>query len=349
MNLKELSINPMNAKLDLLKILNYFNTEIADRDKKKWAIDYILKYYPDWLSVLEKVPEFDYHTLGVLIYLKEDNVFLDDKELLFIEAELKRLYLEYQKTPVVSELPIEPVKKVSVKSLNDTILDATIAEFEGLLDLFVTQGIDPEFKVYLKANNVPSHVIKRVPEAFQERIEELKSVLEGTDEELRDAYDTLSRLKIRRYIKHLESISEICQEEKIVKKVERKIRVHREQPVAKIVSKVKWKKDDEELGLKSEYPSKLVNSQEVWLYSTRYKTLQVYKTVEPTKISVKGTTLIGWEPSLSFSKRVRKPEKLKSLTGLGKRDIMKFMKELSTKESEVTGRINDETIILKVF
>jgi len=65
---------------------------------------------------------------------------------------------------------------------------------------------------------------------------------------------------------------------------------------------------------------------------------------------VKGTTLIGFDVEKSSTKTLRKPEAtIQSLLSAGKVAIRKFMDELKTLETKPNGRINSDTILLRVI
>jgi hypothetical protein len=64
-------------------------------------------------------------------------------------------------------------------------------------------------------------------------------------------------------------------------------------------------------------------------------------------LSVKGSTIKDFDSSSSLQKTARKPEDvLKTLT---KRTLNKHIKQMKTKEQDVTGRINAQTILLGAF
>ena len=69
----------------------------------------------------------------------------------------------------------------------------------------------------------------------------------------------------------------------------------------------------------------------------------------PAGFTVKGTTLFGFDDKTTISKRLRKPEKsISELFVAGKVTLRKFMETLTTTGSLPNGRINSETILLKV-
>jgi hypothetical protein len=72
--------------------------------------------------------------------------------------------------------------------------------------------------------------------------------------------------------------------------------------------------------------------------------------MSPQGIQVKGTTLIGWDTELSVSKSLRKPEiTIPELLKVGKVAIRSFMPELKTAASAPNGRLNEQTILLRVI
>ena len=69
----------------------------------------------------------------------------------------------------------------------------------------------------------------------------------------------------------------------------------------------------------------------------------------PAGLSIKGTTLQGYDPESSVTKTVRKPnDVLPNVLNGGKRILKKMMDDINSKASEPNGRINSETILLRV-
>ena len=65
---------------------------------------------------------------------------------------------------------------------------------------------------------------------------------------------------------------------------------------------------------------------------------------------VKGTTLQDFNTQKSVQKTLRKPaEQIKNWTGTSKMKFMKAFKDLTTTDTKMNGRFNDNTIILKAF
>ena len=70
----------------------------------------------------------------------------------------------------------------------------------------------------------------------------------------------------------------------------------------------------------------------------------------PAGLSVKGSTLVGYDEKTSQIKTLRKPdEQLKKLQEGGKIVLRKFMDEIKCKPKTATGRINNETVLVRII
>jgi hypothetical protein len=89
---------------------------------------------------------------------------------------------------------------------------------------------------------------------------------------------------------------------------------------------------------------------QIWTYNTKTKLLGVYNADNAKGITVKGSTLQNFNEQTSIGKRLRKPEiVLPNLLNAGKVQIKKILPELTTKESAMTGRMNTDTIIVRIL
>ena len=69
-----------------------------------------------------------------------------------------------------------------------------------------------------------------------------------------------------------------------------------------------------------------------------------------TGLSVKGTTIIGFDETKSIQKTLRKPEdQLKDFKGAGKVKLRTFLDDIKTTDTKLNGRCNPETVLLKVI
>jgi hypothetical protein len=70
---------------------------------------------------------------------------------------------------------------------------------------------------------------------------------------------------------------------------------------------------------------------------------------EGSGLSVKGTTITQYNEEESVQKTLRKPEdQLKEFKGAGKVKLRKFLEEIKTTDTKLNGRINPDTILLRL-
>ena len=97
-------------------------------------------------------------------------------------------------------------------------------------------------------------------------------------------------------------------------------------------------------------PADIIGAQELWVYNT--KTRKLGKYIADTlkgPLNVKGTGIIGFDEHRSTSKTLRKPdEKLKEFAKATKIELRKFLDNIKATETKLNGRINLETILLRV-
>lgn len=341
-------LNALDYNTSLMKALNYYNAAFDNKDKRKWFMSYVGKKSTEF----DSLADFDFRSVGTIIRLKQRDQPLQDKELQFIEDSIAELRSKAKGEKQISALKGAPKEKEAkpTVSIQDRIADSAsthIAEINGMIDDFITNDTEIDVASYLKANNVSPQVSKLIPAAFNSTIAELNEVLEGTDKQLVEGYSHLKKVKIKKLLKSLESIQDACAQQVVSAKAARKPRAKKEKPASVVAKSVKYMKEYAELGIKSVAPEKIIGSSEVWIYNTKYKKLQVYRSVGA--LGIKGTTILNYDVATSGAKTLRKPELVKGYADMTKRNLGTEFKNLKTKEAAVNGRINEECVILKVF
>ena len=342
-------INPLNYQIDLMRALNHYNSAEDNKTKRKWAMSYIARKNKNQAKVLEDLKDYEFTSLGVICRLKDREQHLEPKELKFIDRRIKEL-IELAKSgkpssqiKTVTERPMKP--KVDK---NEELLASAVGEIHGMLDDLLLEDKDVDVESLLKSLNITSAVAKQIPEKFEKMLAELEEVQVTKDKQLIEGYSNIKKVKLRKIIMALKSISAACSQQAVSAKTVRKPRVQKEKPASVLAAKVKYMQEYAELGLKSVHPVNMVGATEVWIFNTKYKKLQAYRALDGQKLSIKGTTLLNYDVSNSSSKTLRKPEQAKDVIAMAKKTFATFFKNLKTKDAAVNGRINEECVILKV-
>lgn len=345
-------INPLDYTASMMRALNYYNSAYDNKDKRKWFMSYVGKKCADF----DSLSDWEFRSIGTIVRLKQREQPLQDKDLQFIDTTIESLRAQAKGTRKISSLKggdhikIEAPKAAPLDK-NAEAASMHIGEINGLIDEFMTNNVEVDIASYLKSNHITPQVSKLIPAAFEKTIAELNEVLEGKDKQLVEGYSFIKKTKFKKLIKAYESISVACTQQIVSSKAARKptVRKIKAKPPAVIAKNVKFMRESVDLKIKSVPAEQLVESKEVWLYNTKYKKLQVYRSIGDSVLTVKGSTIVGYEVATSGAKSLRKPELVSTYVTLTRRALANEFKTLTTKESAINGRINGDTIILRVF
>lgn len=349
-----------NYMRDLLLNLNYYNSNSNDKEKKKWFITHYAKIDKKIAVELLKVDEGHFRTVGSLarmldigsVFREAEQVHYDSgiiKLLKQIQVRQKSLDKQDKKDAATAQLT-SPSNVISIQQRMEDKAHDLAGEIEGAIDDFVLNDCKSEFstKNYLLSNQVAGPIAKRIGELFVHTAKELRETLEAKDEQLVEGYSHFTKRELKRFADFVEGIVADCQQMVQTAKVNRAPRKIKPATPTKMTAKMKFLREFAELNLKSVSPAGIIGSSEVWFYNTKYRRVGVYRAENGT-VSVKGTTIIGFDIKESKAFTLRKPEEFFKGLAMGKRALTNAMKTLTTKLIQPNGRINEETIILGAF
>jgi hypothetical protein len=117
-------------------------------------------------------------------------------------------------------------------------------------------------------------------------------------------------------------------------------------------------KTDDKFKLASISPDQIVGANELWVFNVKTRKLGKYvaKNIDPkgmmregSGLSVKGTTILGFDEKLSIQKTLRKPvDQIKDFRAAGKVKLRTFIDDIKTTDTKLNGRSNPDTILLKI-
>jgi hypothetical protein len=247
---------------------------------------------------------------------------------------------------------------VYVPSIQERTRDAALLMTEEIEDAYQNFQEDPEnfdpkaFKMLnlLKGKGAKAAHARIIRDFYARDLAELNELASGEgDEQLKEGYKHRSRKQIKNFIAFLTEIESACnmlmQEAKVNKKPRKTKAVSKD----KLIAKLKFKKTDEPLKLVSVNPADIIGAQELWIYNSKTRKLGKYVAEEFKELGVKGTTITGFSEMKSVQKTLRKPaEQLTAFKAAGKVALRKFLEDINAVDTKMNGRINEETILLKV-
>jgi len=363
---KVLSSEPLVSKLDpqsdnyvitLMRINNWYSTDKTRSDAHKYFTQYVKHNMPSSSKIFAEVDEKDVHmTYGWMARMLLQGANIRADHLAGFNAELNRLLaigkklLDAKSKTVIVKTPIATVKRPSIQDAIKEKASEYIGELEGFVDEFCTEDKDFNLYNHLKGNQIPAPYVTEVKAWAEKKLAQWQEVVDSKDSQVVEGYSNFDKRKLKRIVKLFETFVEDSIRYGQFKKANRKPRATKEKPAITQIKNLKYKLKDEELGLTSVKALDLVGAEQVWLFNTKTRKLAVYTSESTKGMTVKGTALQNWSPDKSKQKTLRKPdEQIKDLLSSGKVKLRSFLDSIKAKEQNVNGRINIDTIILKII
>ena len=341
-----------------LRIYNYFYDH---KDAFKWAEEWVKKNRGQDLSDFKASEDWRVNTtLGGLCKMHLAGAPFDEKRMAWVNAGIDAAVKAGKENKrIEASLSTKPAK-TSADVLADKIHDF-IAEVEAVIDDYHNPKIllDAEnYSVYneLKKINAPKPLAQKVYDYYKPLYDEIEELVTKKTPDLVEGYKHLKTTKEKKdYLAFIKNIIDDCQKflnaataSKVRKP--RQPRAKKKVPIEKLIARVKYQKESAEYKLTSVDPAAIVGATEVYLFNTKYRHLIQLVASSVDGFSIKGTTVTNMREESSWKKTLRKPEDvLKEIGGTTKARASKLFLDLKTKASPANGRLNEETIILKVY
>ena len=345
-----------NRLSQLAKAFQWYNYHYGKRDAKDMLCHYLEhNHRPKDARLMRGIPDSQIRltpawacrmTLIGLELTEHEQCIVDEQisQMLKSKQEIKRAQSEVDADAAVAKLTIQD-------HLREKISECC-GELEGMFDDFVVAGakMSADFKpiALMRGMNVSPNMIGTVSAVWELRLAEFTEVLEGTDADLVEGYSHLSKLQLRNCVKFCETVINDCASYVQLKKVERKPRAKKAVSPEKLTRKFKFMREFDELKLKSEPVTKLVNATEAWLYDTaKRKLVHVMADSHIGTFTVKGSAVVGFDAQTTVQKTLRKPaDQIRAVTGGGKPAARKAFADIKATETKWNGRGNENLIIL---
>ena len=279
---------------------------------------------------------------------------------------------------IQQETPQDSARKPTIQDrLHEQSLQMC-ADIDEWLDTF---DVDPkkfnakefDFKTHFKSMKTTQVHARKIIKFYQPELDEWRAVSKQPSaaeknkmqeaeldelEQIKEGYGHIKKAEFDKIITALELLIQECEFVIDSSKATRKTRAPKAKPVARVVEKLKYKKTDEKYKIASVDPVNIVGATTLWVFNTKTRKLGKYvaANIDPTGanrpgsgLSVKGTSITGFSEAESIQKTLRKPdETLKEFKAAGKVKLRKFIEEINTTDTKLNGRINPDTVLLKV-
>lgn len=280
----------------------------------------------------------------------------------WLKKEIVKVIEQGADDEVESDEPVKTVKSavVYVPTIQDRLREAAGSmseEIDAAIDAWITdpEAFNPkDIKVVnlLKGKGAKAAHSRIIKSYFQRGYDELLELSSGqADDQLKEAYKHNSRKNVNKLIEFYANIMAACEQIAAEQKVLKKPRAAKVKPAEEIVKKLKFMLSDTKLGITSAPPATIIGASGVVVFNTKTRKIGYYIAKSSTGLSVKNSSITEFTDK-STQKTLRKPpEQIKEFKeqNTQKRFETWFVKNVKTTETQLNGRFNEDTVILKVY
>ena len=353
---------PLDRGFDMCR--RFFYDEIDDKAVSKICKDYVRKTFSksDVQAILAN-PEYHfsmYNGRAAAIFWQNHDLEFESP----FEEYPNRVYQEFSKLIEPGQEILESKKKNSGDTANSQKnkpltpqellyrkVDSTIGYDLDTLEEEWIEGKTTNIDLYTQFQK---HELKGAAVPYvRNRVESMRSeyydAYHKNDEQLVEAYSYLSRKELKRRLDVFDNMLSDLDKIQSAAKATRKKRKPKVRTADKQTKSLKYLKENGDYKLVSVDPLSVPGAFRLYTFNVKNRELCEYTTLSANGFEIKGTTIQNFDPDTSRKTRLRKPDVF--LPIVLKKTINQIHKEwekLSTKTSEPSGRINADTILLRV-
>lgn len=363
----DLVVTHKNYRALFRAAMMYAHYELTSDDLKKEVVKYLKKLDPVH-SFLDRVKDIDEGRLiavGKYMYILNHGGHIPDDISKGLMAALEKTIneeearqaakdkKEHKKTTAIAQDESTPKIVISIQDRLKEKSHDVAGEVEGWIDEFIMNKKLPaktveEFINLFKTYELKAPHMRHMYNIFEKRAEVISLAAEAVDKDLAEGYSGYTKAEMKKLDLFHKNLLTACGMMQEVAKVERAPRKKKPVSQEKLVAKLKYKKEDNTLGIVSMNPVHIIGSKELWLYNTKTRKLAHYKAIDEQGLSVKGASLLNYSLD-SAEKTLRKPaETLSDFKKASKVKLRTFLKELSTLDTTCNGKVNEHHIILRI-
>jgi hypothetical protein len=280
---------------------------------------------------------------------------LDKKSQMWLDKHLMSLALsttnsvfdEPKPTPIVA-----PVKQATIQDRLKEKSSKFIGILEGAVDEFILSDFKkvPNTLELMREQGVLGAHGATIVNVFKKFRDEFRLAISGKDEQLNEGYSNYTESQMKK----MEALYDQIISDTLTimgdSIAAREPRAKKPKSPERQVKSLKFCEEDTDLKIKSIPPTRMVGAEGVWSYHRKSRLLSYYAADDASGLGVKGCALTNYSKSKSRTKKLRKPEEvLPQIISGGKVYLKKIMDDLTTKDVKVTGRLNKETLLVRVM
>jgi len=341
----------------------YFHNEIDKKANAEFIRTFIKNHYTkDQYKKINANPEYKFtmfsHYGCTAFWVNSDLPIDGDKKILSHIEYLKKFCDELLESGTVlyKEKLLEQKQKANVivlspqqrleRKINSTIM----IDLDDLEDAWI-EGEKADIDVYtlFRKHGLTGSATLPVKKVVEGWLLDYEDAYHKRCEQAVEGYSHLKRPELNRRIKVCKQILDDLERVKLASKAKRVGRIKKPVTADKQISRMKYAKDNKDFKIVSIPPVTIVGQTRLYTFNCKTRVLAEYVTGDPKGFIISGSTIKNFDKELSRQVRLRKPEEF--LTEVSKKSpnqINNAWKNLTTKTSVPNGRINQDTVLLRV-
>lgn len=256
-----------------------------------------------------------------------------------------------EKKADTEEKQLAPVKTIQDK-IREKINNTIQVDIDEIEDAWVEGAKAEAIDVYerMRIHGLGGQAVEPVRKRLEGWLLDYEDAYHKRCEQAVEGYSHLKRTELKRRIDVTKSMLSDLDKFKAASKAVRKTRTPKAKSADKQVAKMLYLKESPEFKIVSINPMLVIGAMRLLAFNAKTRTLTEYVSRSTKGFTVKGTTLQEVDEDASRQIRLRKPEEFLpiALTKTPKQ-IENAWKSLTTKESKPNGRINRDTVLLRVL
>lgn len=338
----------------------YFQADVDRKVISDITKSYIREEYSkdDARAILAN-PEYHftmYTHLAAAIYWKKAGMDFDDVSTAYLNR-VKEYYDDLiesgkQKLGITETTEKKEVKKPNPQELlAQKVWTTVMVDIDRLEDEW-TEGKKTDIKLYdlFKAHDLKAMAVPIVAKRVERWLSEYDDAYNKNCDQAVQGYSHLPKSELKRRLGVVKGMMADLERIKATKKVTRAPRAPKTRAADKQIQRLQYLKECTENKLMSVNPVRVPGSYRLFTYNVKTRTITEYVSSSTSGFEVKGTTINNIDTESSRCTRLRKPELFLPIA-LSKtpKQIDNEWKKLTTKTSVPNGRINKDTILLRVM
>ena len=326
-------------------VLKYIKEELGYSDKDVKT----LKKLPPWMLGIHAGSWVRLFYRGWIYEDKYVERMKDKIADYLVQAKKLEKELDEQKAKEPKKIIISPYERTRRK-----VLSTIIKDWE---DMVIDKWMDDEFDkkkvmfpVYslMQLHGLKGSAINMFRDHVLIEYDVIKAAYEKTDKQCIEAYAHIKKGNKRKMLDLMDSVFEDLERYREAQKAKRTTtRAKKTYSSTDQVRNLKYLVEDVDAKVHSINPTLVPKAMALWIYNVKTRKLTEFKCNSIQGFEVRGSTLYKWDNGRITT--LRKPEEiLPQILSKTEKQIDSVWKSLTTKIGKPTGRINKDTILLRV-